>query len=177
MTENGDALGKLSHEDGYCVARLARLSEHAPAAIWRALTDPAWLPQWLAPGDISLAPGGRAKLDFADSGVAIDSPVTALTPGRVLEYSWSSPGEPARPMRWEVEPDGDGARLFLIVKIPHGEDAARAFAGFEAHLDMLEAALEGVPVKFPFLDFKAAREAYQAKLAAAGLAPRIETAS
>jgi uncharacterized protein YndB with AHSA1/START domain len=177
MAEDAEALGKLSREDGYSVARLSRTSDHPPAAFWRALTDPAWLPLWLAPGEISLAQGGRARLDFADSGVAIDSAVTALTPGRILEYSWSSPGEPARPMRWEIEPEGGGARLFLIVKIPHGEDAARAFAGFEAHLDMLEAALEGVPIKFPFLQFKAAREAYQAKLAAAGLAPRAETAS
>jgi uncharacterized protein YndB with AHSA1/START domain len=177
MADESEAPGKLSREHGYCVARLSRSFGHAPAVLWRALTDPAWLPLWLAPGEISLGRNGRARLDFADSGVAIDSPVTALTPGRVLEYSWSSPGQPARPLRWEIEPDGDGARLFLIVKIPHGEDAARAFAGFEAHLDMLEAALEGVPVKFPFLDFKAAREAYQARLAAEGLAAPVAVAS
>jgi hypothetical protein len=31
---------------------------------------------------------------------------------------------------------------------------------------MLAAALEGVPIKFPFEDFKAARAAYQARLPA-----------
>ena len=31
---------------------------------------------------------------------------------------------------------------------------------------MLAATLEGVPIKFPFEEFKAAREAYKARLAA-----------
>jgi hypothetical protein len=46
--------------------------------------------------------------------------------------------------------------------VPAGEDAARAAAGFETHLEMLAAALEGVPIKFPFQLFKELRAAYQA---------------
>jgi len=124
------------------------------------------LAQWLAPGRIELKVGGAARLDFADSGTVIDSQVAACEPGRVLEYSWSSGTEPLRPVRWEIAPDGDGCRLTLVQKTPAGEDPGRACAGWEAHLEMLQAALEGVPIKFPFESFKAARDAYRPKVAA-----------
>jgi uncharacterized protein YndB with AHSA1/START domain len=129
------------------------------------LTDEKSLPLWLAPGRIELRDGGAAKINFADSGAIIDSTVTALDPGYLIEYSWSAPGEPERPVRWELESAAEGTRLHLIVRTPESEDAARAAAGWEAHLEMLAASLEGVPVKFPFERFKAAREVYRAVLA------------
>jgi uncharacterized protein YndB with AHSA1/START domain len=161
-----DATATLSRNDGEVVGVMTRVFDHAPAALWRMLTDPARLPEWLAPGRIEPRVGGAARLDFADSGTVIDSPVSACDDGRLIEYSWSSPGEPARPVRWEIAPEGDGARLALTVTTPAGEDPARACAGWEAHLAMLEAALEGAPIKFPFDRFKAARDAYREKLAA-----------
>jgi len=69
-------------------------------------------------------------------------------------------------VRWQVEPQAGGTRLALSQKTPEGEDPGRACAGWEAHLEMLEAALEGVPIKFPFERFKAARDAYRPKVAA-----------
>ena len=172
MTEaaNDDTpqLASLSRENGYVVARTTRTFSHPPEAVWRALTDPAMLAQWLAPGRIELSLGGAARLDFADSGTVIDSRVSAYEPGKLIEYSWSHGEEPPRPVRWQVEPLASGARLVLTLKTPQGEDAARACAGWEAHLEMLEAALEGVPIKFPFDRFKAAREAYKPKVAALG---------
>jgi hypothetical protein len=71
-------------------------------------------------------------------------------------------------VRWCVQPARVGARLTLIIRTPEGEDAARACAGWEAHLEMLEAALEGVPIKFPFDRFRTAREVYREKVAALG---------
>jgi hypothetical protein len=51
--------------------------------------------------------------------------------------------------------------LTLTVRLPADEDIAKACAGFEAHLDMLAAALEGVPIPFPFERYLAARRAYK----------------
>jgi uncharacterized protein YndB with AHSA1/START domain len=161
-----EATAALSKDGGEVVGVMTRVSEHPPAEIWRMLTDPAKLPQWLAPGRIEARVGGAARLDFAESRTVIDSQVTAYDDGRVLEYSWSSPGEPQRPVRWEIAPQGVGARLTLTLRTPAGEDPGRACAGWEAHLEMLEAALEGVPIKFPFERFKAARDAYREKVAA-----------
>jgi uncharacterized protein YndB with AHSA1/START domain len=133
--------------------------------VWSALTDSRRLPVWLAPGAIEPRPGGWARLDFAQSGGLIESPVTDVEYQRRLEYSWSRPGEPVRPLRWDLEPIGPMTRLTLRLSLPTTEDVARAAAGWAAHLEMLWAALMGVPVKFPAAAFKAAREAYGRQLA------------
>lgn len=147
--------------------RIERVFPCAPGQIWERLTKPTRLAEWLAPGKIEQRIGGAAKLDFADSGIVIDSTVTALQIPFVLEYSWSSPGQPQRPLRFENAIAPGGTRLTLTVSIPASEDAPRTAAGFEAHLEMLAAALEGVPIKFPFTLFKELRGAYQAAMPAA----------
>jgi len=85
----------------------------------------------------------------------------------VVAYSWSGPDEPLRPLRFALEEVPGGTQLQLTLRLPVGEDAPRAAAGFEAHLEMLAAALEGVPIKFPFQLFKEQRIAYQAAYPAA----------
>ena len=145
-------------------ARLSLLLDNHIEEVWSALTQPFLLAQWLAPGEIELHVGGAAKLQFVDSGIVIDSQVTAYKFQQVLEYSWSGPGEPVRPLRWELEPLGPITRLTLTLRLPADEDAGRAAAGWAAHLDMLAAALAGAPSKFPFAVFKAAQEAYSQRL-------------
>jgi hypothetical protein len=113
-----------------------------------------------------LREGGQAKLNFTDSGIVIDSTVTSFEPEQVIEYSWSGPGEPLRPLRFEIDATADGCRLTMTLRTPSDEDIARSCAGFEAHLMMLLAALEGVSIKFPFERFLETREAYNKMLAA-----------
>ena len=139
--------------------------------VWTALTQPGWLANWLAPGEMDLRNGGVVRLDFGESGGIIDSRITALEPHRLLEYSWSIPGEPLRPLRWELEPIGPATLLTLRLTVPAIEDAGRAAAGWAAHLEMLQIALVGMPAKFPFEVFRVARDAYReqvAELRAAG---------
>ncbi|CDX53590.1 Activator of Hsp90 ATPase 1 family protein [Mesorhizobium plurifarium] len=140
---------------------LERWMGHKQETVWRMLTEPPQFLQWLAPGSIELRKGGQVHIDFGDSGVAIDSTVLAFDPPRLLAYSWSSGDQPNRPLRWELDTIDRGTALTLTVQLPAGEDIAKACAGFEAHLDMLAAALEGVPIRFPFDRYRAARRAYQ----------------
>ena len=168
MTGTNEELGTLRRVDGRLEGRLVRLIEHDQQAVWSMLTEPVRLAEWLAPGTIEARAGGAAKLNFTDSGTVIDSTVTAFDAPRLIEYSWSSPGEPSRPVRWETQAVGGGTRLTLTVSVPDNEDIARACAGWEAHLMMLLAAIEGVPMKFPFERFKTTREAYKAQVALLG---------
>jgi uncharacterized protein YndB with AHSA1/START domain len=162
-----DQFGELTRGPDFIVGRLTRRFEPAPAVVWRTMTDPDSLPLWLAAGRIELALGGRVRLDFDGSGTVIDSEVLALEDGALLEFSCSNresqPGEPLRPVRWDLAADGAGTALTVTIKTPHGEDPARACAGWEAHLAMLAAALDGAPIGFPFEIFEAAREAYKLK--------------
>jgi uncharacterized protein YndB with AHSA1/START domain len=164
MTKSGSLFVRPTGTD----ARMAREFGHPASHVWEMLTEPALLAQWLAPGTIETRKGGKARLDFKDSGIVIDSEVTAYEPLRAIAYSWSGPGEPLRPLCFTLEQIKDaGTRLVVTLHVPDGEDAARSAAGFEAHLEMLAAALEGVPVKFPFQLFKELRAEYQAELARA----------
>ena len=166
MTEPLPDLGEIRRLGDAVTVTLTRELDHPAAAVWALLTQTARLPEWLAPGEIEPRVGGRARLDFVDSGTVIDSEVSAYAPGSLLEYSWSGPGEPLRPVRWALEATApEACRLTLALTSPASEDAGRAAAGWEAHLEMLAAALEGVPIKFPFERFKAARDAYRALLA------------
>jgi uncharacterized protein YndB with AHSA1/START domain len=155
-------LGTVKRVENCFEARLERTLEHDQAAVWKMLTDASLLPQWLAPGELSLSKGGPAKLNFPESGTNVESIVTDVDPPRLIAYSWSSPGQPDRPLRWEAIAVNGGTQLSLTLRIPDNEDIARTCAGWEAHLEMLAAAMEGVPIKFPFERFKAAREAYRA---------------
>ena len=154
-------LGKISRDGNRFEARIERTLEHDQQAVWRMLTDSSLLPQWLAPGDLALSKGGAARLNFPESGTNVESVVTDVDPPRLIEYSWSGPGEPDRPLRWEAVATPGGTRLSLTLGIPDSEDIARTCAGWEAHMEMFAAAMEGVPIKFPFERFKAAREAYR----------------
>jgi uncharacterized protein YndB with AHSA1/START domain len=167
-----DLFGELTRGPDFIVGRLTRRFDQAPGVVWRTMTDAESLSLWLAAGRIDLNLGGAVRLEFEGSGTVIDSEVLALEDGALLEFSWSNlgsqPGEPLRPVRWELAADGAGSRLTVTVKTPHGEDPGRACAGWEAHLAMLAAALAGAPIGFPFDVFKAAREGYKPKVAALG---------
>ena len=160
VTDLDFPLAAFSRKGQMLEGRFDLMLENRLDEVWTALTDSAQLPKWLAPGAIEPHVGGRAKIDFQDSGVAIDSRVAAFDPPRVLEYSWSSPGQPLRPIRFELEPIGAATRLELNVRVPADEDIGRACAGWAAHLEMLIAALAGASAPFPLGLFKAARELY-----------------
>jgi uncharacterized protein YndB with AHSA1/START domain len=166
--KDGIQLGKVRRLDKGFEGTLERFIEHEPTEVWRMLVEPQAMAQWLAPGSIELRVGGAVRIDFADSGTVIDSTVLKLDVPKLLEYSWSSGNEPERPMRWELSQVNNGTRLVLTVRTPEGEDAARAFAGFEGHLEMLAAAIEGVPIHFPVDLFLEARRGYQKLLGEVG---------
>lgn len=167
MSESAELVVTFIRHEDVIALQVQRDFDVLSERLWRALTRSEDLLQWLAPGAISLEVGGSARLDFGDSGVVIDSLVTAMTPGRLLEYDWSGPDGPSRPLHWEIAPSGEGAHLTLHLRLPASEDAARAAAGWTAHLEMLAAALAEVPICFPFAAFKAAREAYRDPVAIA----------
>lgn len=164
MSDDTLNLGQITRTDSGFEGLLGRSFPHPASAVWAMLTEPSQMAQWLAPGTIEQKQGGAVRIDFADSGIVIDSVVTAYAPQQLLEYSWSSGDQPQRPLRWELQPEGDSTRLHLTVRLPAGEDPAKACAGFEGHLEMLAAALEGVSIKFPFDLFLKARAAYTAQL-------------
>ena len=122
---------------------LTRELRHAPAKVWRALTDRAELREW-APfdADRDLGTVGPVKLSTVAAPVAqvSDSIVTRAEPPKLLEYKW---GE--NDLRWELEPMGGGTRLTLWHNIGR-QWIAMGAAGWHICFDVLEQFLTGHPI-------------------------------
>lgn len=153
--------GKIRRKGDRVMVCLERETVHLPERVWEMLTDSVCLAEWLAPGTLDARPGGRVQLDFGNSGMPIDCRVTDCQPNRRLAYSWSSGDSAERPLVWELEPIDEGTRLSLILLLPHDELVPIACAGWDAHLEMLLAALEGISIHFPASRFRQARARFE----------------
>ncbi|MCI3133837.1 SRPBCC domain-containing protein [Phenylobacterium aquaticum] len=105
MSEAAEDLGVLDFFGDQAQATLTRVFDHPAPVVWAALTEPAKFVDWLAPGEIELKTGGRARLNFVDSGIVIDSVVSAYEPGRC----WNIPGA-GRTNRCGRSPGGSSPR-------------------------------------------------------------------
>jgi uncharacterized protein YndB with AHSA1/START domain len=133
--------------DGYQL-RFERHLRHPVEAVWAALTTPAQLAQWLAPGEFELALGGRVYLAFTDGDSVIDGRVTAIDPPRLLEFTWTDHDNDFGFVRWELMAADGGTRLVLTHNLP---ESARAsgfpmLAGWHSLLDQLALLLDGQPM-------------------------------
>lgn len=61
---------------------------HPPEKIWRALTQPHLIAEWLLENDFSPSVGHRFNLRTAWGGV-LDCKVLVVDPGKVLSYTWN----------------------------------------------------------------------------------------
>ncbi|MFZ1994243.1 MAG: SRPBCC domain-containing protein [Solirubrobacteraceae bacterium] len=97
----------------------------APIVAWQALTDPAWLTQWLADEvDMELRPGGEAR--FRIGGDVRVGWVEEVTPPRAtdqvksgiarLTFWWAADPEPASRVEIRLEPLSDGTTRLRIVE-------------------------------------------------------------
>lgn len=160
MADDDVQAANFKHVEGGWQGQIEQSYDHDIQEVWAALTTPEVVAQWIATAHIDLRQGGRVHIDFEDSGLVIDSVITQLDAPHLIEYSWSQGDEPQRPLTWALQPEGAATHLTLTVRIPESEDIVKAVAGFSGHLQMLAGVLEGVPIKFPFNHYMAARKVY-----------------
>lgn len=69
--------------------------KHSPAKVWRALTDPVLLAEWLLPViDLKLEPGAKFAFkgpEFPDWDGTVNCQVVEIEEHRKLRYTWSVP--------------------------------------------------------------------------------------
>jgi uncharacterized protein YndB with AHSA1/START domain len=88
---------------------------YPPGTIWRALTQPQLIAEWLMQNDFALAIGHRFNLRGEWGGV-LDCEVLAIEPHRMLSYSWNyAHSDPAFDLNsvvtFTLTPTGTGTRL------------------------------------------------------------------
>jgi uncharacterized protein YndB with AHSA1/START domain len=90
---------------------------HPPEKIWRALTQPHLIAEWLMQNDFQPALGHRFNLRgqaHGDWNGIIDCEVLAIEPNRSLSYSWDSGNGPLRittVVTWTLTPTQTGTHL------------------------------------------------------------------
>jgi len=81
---------------------------YPPEKIWRALTQPHLIEEWLMQNDFTPVVGHRFNLR-ADWG-AVDCRVLAVEPNKTLSYTWAAYGLESV-VTWTLTPTGAGTHL------------------------------------------------------------------
>lgn len=108
---------------------------HAPAALWKALTDPALHARWWAAGDVRPVVGHRFELDMGQWGKQ-PCEVVQVEPDRLLKYKFGV-GALNTFITWRLAAEGAGTRLKLIHE------------GFDMDSPMGRMAFEGMGAGWP----------------------------
>ena len=104
---------------------------HAPAKVWRALTDPVLLAEWLLPAvGLELAPGAAFTFQtqaYPGWDGTVSCRFVEIEPGRRLSYTWGVPGMDTV-VTFTLTPTAAGTRLSLV-QSGFRPDQRREFGG------------------------------------------------
>jgi uncharacterized protein YndB with AHSA1/START domain len=104
---------------------------HSPEKVWRALTEPALLAEWLLPVlDLKLEPGAPFTFKtqpYPGWDGTVDCRFVEIEPHRKLEYTWNVPFLETV-VTFELTPTASGTRL-LLVQSGFKPDQKQNFAG------------------------------------------------
>lgn len=123
---------------------------HAPAAVWRALTDPELHARWWAAGDVKAIVGHRFELDMGKWGKQ-PCEVIAVEAERLLRYRFATTSLNTT-ITWRLSPEGEGTRLQLThegfdLDSPMGRQAIEGMrSGWPGILKRMEKALDDAAV-------------------------------
>lgn len=116
---------------------------HPPEKIWRALTQPHLIEEWLMKTDFQLVKGQKFTLrnqPRPDVSVVIEGEVLAIEPHRTLSYSWRAFGLDST-VTFTLEPTPTGT-IIRMEQTGFGPDQDLAYKGSRAAWTQYLAALD-----------------------------------
>lgn len=120
---------------------------HAPEKIWRALTQPHLIEEWLMKNDFKPVAGHRFNLR-GDWGGVLDCEVLVVEPNKALSYTWNFAHDDAAynlqsVVTFTLTPTGTGTRL-RMEQSGFGPNQKQAYGGANAGWREFFAKLEDV---------------------------------
>lgn len=120
---------------------------HAPEKIWRALTQPELIAEWLMKNDFAPVVGHRFNLR-GDWGGVLDCEVLAVEQNKTLSYTWNFAHDDAAynlksVVTFTLTPTGAGT-LLRMEQVGFRPDQTQALGGAKAGWQQFFAKLENV---------------------------------
>ena len=113
---------------------------HPPEKIWRALTQPHLIAEWLMKSDFKPTVGHDFKFS-ADWG-SVECRVTTVEPNKTLSYTWGAYGLESV-VTWTLTPTSTGTHL-RMEQVGFRPDQQQAYGGAKAGWPRFLASLEQV---------------------------------
>ena len=113
---------------------------YPPEKIWRALTQPHLIQEWLMKNDFKPVVGHR--FDFRADWGAVDCEVLSVEPQKTLSYTWSAYGLESV-VTWTLTPTSTGTRL-RMEQSGFRPDQEQAYQGAQVGWPRFFASLEQV---------------------------------
>jgi len=153
-----EALGSFERHDDVIDVRFERHYPRPIETVWRALTEPERLADWMGVCEMEPFVGGRVQL-MKDIAHPMHGEVLVWEPPRVLEFSWTNTHAPNSVVRYELEPAAGGTLLvFTHLSMPY-ENSALMLPGWHDFFTRLGLALGGMAPAGE-MDFRAMQAAY-----------------
>jgi len=113
---------------------------YPPEKIWRALTQPHLIEEWLMKNDFK--PAVDHRFNFSADWGSVDCQVLAVEPNKTLSYTWGAYGL-ASVVTWTLTPTSTGTHL-RMEQSGFGPDQQQAYHGAKAGWPRFFASLEAL---------------------------------
>lgn len=133
----------MTEATGKRIAIVEREMAAPPEKLWRALTQPHLIEEWLMKNDFKPVEGHKFNLSrqpSPDVNVVIDCEVLTVEPNRTLSYRWSAYGTDTV-VTFTLTPTGSGTML-RVEQDGFGPDQKAAYKGAMASWPHFLAALD-----------------------------------
>ena len=118
---------------------------HPPEKIWRALTEPHLIEEWLMKNDFEPVVGQH--FDFRADWGSVGCDVLIVEPNKTLSYTWSAYGLESV-VTWTLTPTSTGTQLRMEQR-GFRTDQQQAYHGAQAGWPRFFASLEQVLTRMP----------------------------
>ena len=143
--------GTIAYDGQYALLTYQRRLPHPKETIWKEITDPNKLSEWMnTKAIVDWRDGGTVDFVNIVSGFHTSGNILTWHPNKTLEHEWHIAPNPSLPqgeshsiIRWDLEQDGDSDTLLTLTHSYLSKLISVRFApGWHAYLDRLEADLD-----------------------------------
>ena len=137
-----DRLGTFERLGDYIDVRFERSYRRPIESVWKALTEPARLSDWMGHSYVEPFVGGRYET-MLDGLKPMRGVIRIWEPPTLLEYDFRNDHAPRSVVRWQLSPTEDGTRaIFTHRGMPYA-NSNLMLPGWHTYFEHLAAVLDG----------------------------------